>query len=145
MNWSSFPWTAWSWQFFIIVSEYVFFFFLFENSPGYRLWTCAKVPGLFSSSFYTTGRTADAPALNSAIVPHCVKKKVPLLPEMSQLLLTLLHRREHLTLTQCSLGLCLICIGALFSFSRQTLHWCSSLFQQLEEMNSNTTWPPCSS
>lgn len=32
----------------------------------------------------------------------CWEKNVSPFPEMSQMLLTLLHRREHLTLTQCS-------------------------------------------
>lgn len=65
----------------------------------------------------SSGKYADE---INAITPHSTfRKMLPLFPKMSQMFLTLPHRGEHLTLTQCSLGLCLICIGALFSISRR--------------------------
>ncbi len=87
---------------------------------------CQKTSAI-PSTCHIWGKHADVPPLICTTVPHyTVRKMLPLFPEMSQMLLTLLHRREHLTLTQCSSRLCLICIGALFSFSRQTPHWCAS-------------------
>lgn len=89
-------------------------------------------------SFTSAVKDAAVPPLICAFVPYCMlRKMLPLLPEMSQMLLTLLHHREHLTLTQRSSGQCLICIGALFSFSRQTPHCHTSPSHSLEEMNSN--------
>ncbi len=118
------------------------FLLLIRIHTAYRCQRTCAIP----STSHTRGENADVPPLICAIVPHCMlRKMLPLFPEMSQMLLTLLHRREHLTLTQCSSGLCLICIGALFSFSRQTPHWCASPSHWLEETNSNTDPHPVAS